>query len=449
MNDPRAVTVPRENVNDQTVMLVAWLVADGAHVDPGQPVVEVEGSKTTFQITALSHGVLRHTRPVGAEIEIGGELGRIEGVGEESRAVAVNGKGTPAPLRGRLEQPSAPIAETVAPSQESAMGLRLSEVAMNLARAHGLEPEAFAGRGLVRSRDVLNYLGESTPEKKERELSRQSDQAPQVEGVPYRVEKLSRAKRTEATYLRSGARHALPSAVSVAVTTRGLRSVSIGNPQLQGNVTALIVFEVARLLKQYPRLNACHHEGNAHLYDEANIGVAMDSGHGLKVPVLRNADRKGIPELVSEMRELVVHYLNDTLPVESLSGGTFTVTDLSGEEVVNFLPLLNQGQSAILGIGAELFLPGSQVGFFNLTLAFDHQLSEGRRAARFLRELRDRLQHYEAALQPRRGVEQREPFCTECLRPASELRALRAHLVQTVGTDHSSALVCSVCLAGF
>ena len=60
-----------------------------------------------------------------------------------------------------------------------------------------------------------------------------------------------------------------------------------------------------------------------------------------------------------EIENFVLSYLDDTLPVQALADGTFTVTDLSGEDVYSFVPLINQGQAAILGIGAEYFPPGS------------------------------------------------------------------------------------------
>lgn len=88
-----------------------------------------------------------------------------------------------------------------------------------------------------------------------------------------------------------------------------------------------------------------------------------------------------------------------------LAGGTFTITDLSGEGVSSFRPLINQGQSAILGVCSEVFAPGGKVGRFDLTLAFDHQLTEGRTAARFLNDLRERLGHHEASL----AVDARKP----------------------------------------
>jgi len=131
-------------------------------------------------------------------------------------------------------------------------------------------------------------------------------------------------------------------------------------------VSAVIIFETARLLKTFPLFNAYCADGSIHFYEQVNIGFAVDADRGLKVPVIRDADTKSLPEIAAEMQEAVVDYLNDSLPMKSLAGGTFTVTDLSGDGVFAFHPLINQGQSAILGICGEFFPPGSKEGMFNL-----------------------------------------------------------------------------------
>jgi 2-oxoglutarate dehydrogenase E2 component (dihydrolipoamide succinyltransferase) len=451
MGSATAILVPRENVNDQSVTVVAWLVPDGQHVEAGQPVVTLEGSKTTFEVCSPVAGVLHYLRAAGEDVAVGGELARIGDASvEQTNHVAVR----PEKPKEAAPPPTPAIvvpAVAVATASEAAVapGVRFSKEALQLIRQRGLDPAQFAGRGLVRAADVLAPVGESpSPKPTIPAPAATADGPVAAQGVPVRSEKLSRAKPTEAQYLRSAHRHTLPSVISVAVPTRGLRSAAARHPEVQGNVTALVIHEAARLLKKYPALNAFHHDGTAHYYDEAHVGFAVDADRGLKVPVIRQADRKTVPQIVHEMREWVVAYLNDSLPVEALAGGTFTVTDLSGEGVFEFLPLLNQGQSAILGIGGEFFLPGSKVGQFHLILAFDHQLAEGRQAARFLGELRERLEHYEAALRPAGGGESsgQEPRCAECLRTVAALRDLRAHLVQTVAADHSPALVCTICL---
>src|SRR5258708_6498224 len=127
------------------------------------------------------------------------------------------------------------------------------------------------------------------------------------------------------------------------------------------------------------------------------MGFAIDAGRGLMVPVIRDADKKSVAEIAGNMRELLVQYLSDEISVKSLLGGTFTLTDLSSEGVYSFQPLINRGQSAILAVCSEFPPAADQEGVFNLVLVFDHQLSEGREAARFLNELRHRLEGYGSA----------------------------------------------------
>ena len=333
---------------------------------------------------------------------------------------------------------------------------RFSKQAAELLVQHQLEPALFAGRGLVRTVDILEYLGsggsrQGTSETEPFETAtNRLTSLTRSPSVAVRTEKLPRRKRAEVDNLASAYRHALVSNVSVVVPTRGLRAAAAQHPEIQQNATAVIIFETARLLRKHPHLNAFYADGKIHFYEAINIGFAVDGGRGLKVLMIRDADSKGIAEIAAEMRELLVRYLNDDIPTELLEGGTFTVTDLSGEGVFSFHPLLSQWQSAILGIGGEFFVPGTASGLFNLVLSFDHQVSEGRQAAQFLSELRQRLQHYEEALRnsgkSHEGTE--EPHCFRCLRPAGELQEWGHFLLLSVKPDGTPKHVCSICLQG-
>jgi pyruvate dehydrogenase E2 component (dihydrolipoamide acetyltransferase) len=88
------------------------------------------------------------------------------------------------------------------------------------------------------------------------------------------------------------------------------------------------------------------------------------------------------------VRELSLRYMRDELTTTELSGGTFTITDLSGHGVVQFMPVLNERQAAILGICAAR--PGAHTR--DIVLGFDHRMSDGMRAAAFLRRLSDQLE---------------------------------------------------------
>jgi pyruvate/2-oxoglutarate dehydrogenase complex dihydrolipoamide acyltransferase (E2) component len=450
------VVVPRENVNDESVTLVAWLVEDGAHVEEGQPIAQVETSKTVVEIAATASGTLHHAAKAGDDVAIGATIGRIGGgsgtitpppaAEEPTAAPSTSRNGDHAPA---VVAPAPPVLEPIpsnghAPAPRST---RLSKRAQELIAQLGIDPATFAGRGLVRSRDLMARpapTAEAPPR-----VQQSSPRPSPASGVATRSESLSRAKRTEARYLRSGSETTLSSSVTVTCPTLGFRDAA------GDRATAVILHEAARLLRKYPAFNAYHDDGKVCYYEDVNIGLAVDAGRGLKVPVIRRADVKGIGAIADEVRELVVAYLGDELPVEALAGGTFTVTDLSGEGVSAFRPLINQGQSAILGVCAEVFPHGGRVGRFDLTLAFDHQLAEGRTAARFLNDLRERLGHFEASLAgeigtaPKADTPAVAPDCSRCGRAPGELEAYGQYLVQTVRADGSSRLLCTRCLRGY
>jgi 2-oxoglutarate dehydrogenase E2 component (dihydrolipoamide succinyltransferase) len=141
------------------------------------------------------------------------------------------------------------------------------------------------------------------------------------------------------------------------------------------------------LLPEWPELNAFYAERGAWRYRSAGIGFAVNLGRGLKVPVVKQAAQSSLRAVAEAVRELSLRYMRDELTIENVTGGTFTVTDLSAEGVVHFVPVLNERQAAILGLTAER---GHRTR--ELVLTFDHRLSDGMRAGRFLAALRDRLE---------------------------------------------------------
>jgi pyruvate/2-oxoglutarate dehydrogenase complex dihydrolipoamide acyltransferase (E2) component len=326
--------------------------------------------------------------------------------------------------------------------------VRLSVAAQRLASDCGIDVNVFAGRGLIRESDVRSFVDGShadshTTTAPALEENGSEHRSHLVTGVPAHAQPLSRRKRQEIKALWSGTHHALPSAVSIACATRGLRQAATTQASLHGNATALIIFEVARLLRKFPVFNACFHENQIVFYDDVNIGFAVDAGNGLKVPVVHEADKKSLTAVASR------------LPVSALGRGTFTVTDLSGEEVFDFLPLINEGQSAILGVGGEQYVGAASVGTYQLILAFDHRLSDGRTAGSFLRCLRDRLAAHESALigggptMERFGTaaDIRLPLsCGRCGRTAADVEQLQGYLLASVMPFGS---VCSVCVRGY
>jgi 2-oxoglutarate dehydrogenase E2 component (dihydrolipoamide succinyltransferase) len=469
MSRPVPVVIERENVNDETVVLTRWFVTPDAWVESGTLIAEIETSKATVEIHAPAPGYIRYTAKEGQEIPVGQELCLLlpdlqapENAAENSEAANKNSNGSgirrPAPAvsleRERSETQGSILLLARAREENgfpNGAAKRFSSRAAELVKRHNLKPELFAHRTLVRERDVREILDVAAvpaaePYRESRDEDAARGSAHPFPREPHRIEPLPARKRAEIRQISLGSRGSLASSVSVACLTRGFRRALEKNPLLAGSTGAVVIYEVSRLLRKYPAFNAVYRPGVICVYDRVNIGFALDDGRGLKVPILAECDRLSLSEIAGKMKDLTVAYLEDHLSTEDLSGGTFTVSDLSALDVTHFSPLPSGDQSAILGVGSEVFLPGATSGLFHLTLVFDHQLSEGRTAALFLNELKLRLESYESAMSPVGTDNLPERSCARCLRPASELAAIGGCLLQSAAP---SDFICSLCVLGY
>jgi pyruvate/2-oxoglutarate dehydrogenase complex dihydrolipoamide acyltransferase (E2) component len=408
------VLVPHETVNDESVKLTAWLVASGDKVQAEQLLAQVETSKALLDIHSPAEGFVRYGHPTGSEIAVGAPICYITAAldtalpaGAFQAVATVHAKTSTTTVTPRAVAAHPTARPHVASWELGTFAPRLSRSAAELIREHNLNPQQFAHLPLVKAKDVLSYLekaGDHGGARSER-LRRDASEPVLAAGVPVRWEELPRRKLGEIRYLRSAQQNALASSVTVPCPTRGLRSLLRAAGGVVSAPAPIVVFEAARLLRKYPAFNAVCDQQRVGYYDEVNIGVAMDYDKGLMVPVVRHADQKGLEVIAEELWELMYKYMRQELTAEELSGSTFVVSDLSGEGVASFVPLINQGQSAILGIGAEVFPVAGAAGSFNLILTFDHQLAEGRMAAKFLNELAERLQAQEALQSGEPGVD--------------------------------------------
>ncbi|MBI5210275.1 MAG: 2-oxo acid dehydrogenase subunit E2 [Elusimicrobia bacterium] len=358
-NDPLLVTVPKENVNDESVRLAAWRAADRSAVRQGDVLAELETSKAIIEVTAPASGHVRHAAGEGASVLVGGPLCYI-----------TLGADDPLPL---------PVAHPDGPGEDALAGggVRLSKGAKELILREGVDAAVFAGKGLVSARDVREHL----------HRVRGIGDASHLKGLTIRRVELPARKLAEVRGLSQGQNAGLASMVSLACPLAAAKKALGRLPELAATPSALIVSEAGRLLRKFPILNAYFDAGLACTYDEVHVGFVIDARRGLRVPVVRDVDKKDLKAVAREMQDLMLAYEEDSLTAENLSNGTFTVTDLSGEGVMSFQPLINQRQAAILGVAA----PRPQTDAFDLILTFDHRLTEGRTAAMFLRDLRDRV----------------------------------------------------------
>ena len=155
-------------------------------------------------------------------------------------------------------------------------------------------------------------------------------------------------------------------------------------------VTALLAKAVVLALKEYGAMNARYENGELTEYEDVHLGIATSLEDGLMVPVIDNADTKSIGTLAKEIKTSAEAVREGNTSDVQLSGATFTITNMGASGIEYFTPILNLGETGILGVGAlakELVLEGDnvkQISRIPLSLTFDHQISG---AADFLKVL--------------------------------------------------------------
>jgi pyruvate dehydrogenase E2 component (dihydrolipoamide acetyltransferase) len=162
---------------------------------------------------------------------------------------------------------------------------------------------------------------------------------------------------------------------------------------------SFIIKAIASSLKRHPVLNASvDMESNTIIYKEyVNIGIAVDTERGLIVPVLRDADRKSISQIASEIEELAGTVREGKFDLDLLKGGTFTISNMGAVGGTYSTPIINPPQVAILLVGRSRIVPqmhdGKLIGrlMMPLSITYDHRLVDGAAAARFTNEVKSYL----------------------------------------------------------
>jgi pyruvate dehydrogenase E2 component (dihydrolipoamide acetyltransferase) len=155
----------------------------------------------------------------------------------------------------------------------------------------------------------------------------------------------------------------------------------------------LVIAATARALKDAPKANAHLIGDEVRILDEINVGVAMAVSEGLLVPVIKNADEKSLLEIAQNVRDLARKAKANSLSIDEMTNGTFSITNLNSYGIDTFNPLLNPPEIGILGVGTIQETPVALDGeilvrsIANLSLSFDHRAWDGAPAAEFIQSI--------------------------------------------------------------
>ncbi|MEV4893716.1 2-oxo acid dehydrogenase subunit E2 [Nonomuraea sp. NPDC055795] len=353
--------VPKLNNNDTEYMIVEWLVPDGTEVHEDDAVVLVETSKATEELPADTTGVLRHAMKAGAWCHPDEVIATI---GPDPAAAATLVPG-PAAASTLVSEPSAPAAEPAPSAVPSAgSGPLVTAPAQALIDQHGITPEQVASLGvhLVRRADMERLLTQAD----RREL-------PRVQRAVARAVELSH-QTIPAAYV--AVRMNLTPALERARTlTKEVRR-PVG-------VAEIFVQAVAGLHGEFPLFFARLDGNHAVLSATPDIGVTVDLGEGLYVPVVHDAAGRTLKDLAGTLMKHRLAATTGDFKESDLTGANFVVTLHTEGEVEMAIPFVFPGTAGALAVTSPADGAPALIG-----LAYDHRLINGRDASLFLAALR-------------------------------------------------------------
>jgi len=382
------LVMPKLGLTMTEGVLAEWRVKPGDRVRPGQVIFVVETDKIANEIEAPGEGEIVEilvgsgaTVPVGTPVarwtgkgSLSGEAGRV--AGPEAAGLAPESRPEPAPPR---------------PTTAAAGGrIKATPLARRIARQRGIDIAAIAGSGpggRIKAADVEAALARA-PEVGALEPAPAQVQT-QTQTVALSPKHLAMARRV------SAAKREVPhfylvrrAEVSALLALRTAMNAA-GGPKT--TLTHFLLKAVGRALLACPEANRIWADGALATYATTDVGMVVDTPHGLFIPVVRDAGRLALDRLSLAANALIERARAGTLRREDLEGGAVSVSNVGMAGVESVAPIINPPQSAILGVGAvvETFRPdpaGQPMlrRELVLTLACDHRVHNGMSAARFL-----------------------------------------------------------------
>jgi len=439
--------IPKLGQTVEQVTIISWLVEDGQKVSQGQEVMEVETDKAVFNVEAVDDGYI-HIGPYKAG-DVVPVLTVVAVIGEEDESFKVPEE---TKLKTEPDVEPTPAAEP-APKQEAAAEAGKGEKVFASPRARKLAREEnvdlsrmqpTGGNGVrVIEKDVLEYLSREV--KASPLAKRVAEQAGldlwSIQGTGPRG-KITRTDVEMALASRASPKKEMPGPplaeislpemeVSGRQPLKGVRGVIADRMGARARTTArvtllmdadatefvnlreklkkekeaswgfapgyneLIAKACACALRRFPYMNARLNGDVIERLADVNIGIAVDTERGLYVPVIRNVDQKDLETIGKEFRDRVDEVRSEKVNPDHISGGTFTITNLGTYDVDGFTPVINLPEAAILGVGriaAKPAVRGDRIEIrkiVTLSLAFDHRLTDGAPAAKFLQYIKE------------------------------------------------------------
>ena len=415
MSTPVVMPQMGESIAEGTI--VRWIKKVGEAVDRDEPLFEISTDKVDAEIPSPAAGVLLEiVVKEGETVPIHSVVATIGVAGEKATASAAVGQPETPPAAET--PPPAPPTAVADPLGEDGRGQRSSPLVRRIAKEHGVDIGGITGSGAggrVTKHDILEFISASAAAGSSTGASARpaafaAPAAPHAASARLagdRVEPMSVMRKKIAEHM-VFSKHTSAHVYSVFevnyTRVEQIRKAKKDDYERQGaklTFTSFIAKAAVDCLRRHPVINASI-EGDTVIYRGAvNLGIAVALDGGLIVPVVKDADEKNILGLSRAIADVADRARAKKLNPDEVQGGTFTITNPGNVGAQFGLPVINQPQVAILGVGTiekRAVVIDDMIGIRTmgyLTLGYDHRLVDGAVADQFMADLNGSLENYD------------------------------------------------------
>ncbi len=360
----RDVVMPRLGMTMEKGKILSWNGKEGDVMEKEKLLLTVETEKVSYEIMSPETGHLHIVFSAGEEALVGGLIGYLASTKEEYERIKLE---APKAEVKEVPRPAAPgPAPSVSPAAMDRGGpVKVSGIARKIAAEHGLDLAQIVGtgpEGRITKEDVLQAL-----EKKEKEPKKAAAAPAEKPAAP--APGLISGKRLKESIPLTGmvkamAEHMLRSRLTTAQVTNWedfdmtemikLRQKLVAMEKTLGarvSYSALFAKIACVILKEFPLMNSSLEGEEIRIWDDINLGIAVNLERGLIVPVLHQAHKKSLVEICRETDALVDKAQRGALTADDVTGGTYTISNLGSVGGIPGTPILVAGQMGIIATG--------------------------------------------------------------------------------------------------
>ncbi len=452
------VIMPKAGSEMEEGEIVQWFKNEGDHVEEGEVLLEIVTDKVNMEVEAEATGtLLKILAQAGDVVPVVQTIAWIGEPGEKIPGASESGEVAPAETIIEKKVDYTPVKEVekvdysglratpAARAYARKKGIDLSKVkgsgpkgrihkddvldyklnskvkisplAERIAKIEGINTESIVGtgpNGKIMKADIMAVLHgaqkvEAAPKAEVAPKASKAPKAPNenqwgvVETVPMSPMRKVISKRMSESYF-----SAPTFVVNVEVDMTELLALRkkvvdaiIEETGKKATVTDFISLAVIKSLMKHPYVNASlsSDEKEMYLHHYVNLSIAVGMDSGLVVPVIKGADKMSLKELVVASKEITTKALNGKLKPDEMADSTFTISNLGMYGVKSFVPIINQPNTAILGVSATVPKPVVYNGevtvrpIMTLTLTADHRVVDGLEGAKFMKTLKEAIEN--------------------------------------------------------